>query len=76
MIQLVFKPEKAPVVCGEKLYTAVANQDERLFSVRARNAEEAERKVMIVFRHELAGKTIAFDAERFGAYDKTDKQGG
>lgn len=72
MIQIVFKPEKAPVVKGEALYRAVFNQKEDLFLVRARNAAEAERKTMIVFRHELTGKLIEFNADDFPSYERNE----
>ena len=72
MIQIVFKPEKAPVVKGEALYRAVFNQKEDLFLVRARNAAEAERKTMIVFRHELTGKLIDFNADDFPSYERNE----
>lgn len=72
MIQIVFKPEKAPVVKGEALYRAVFNQREDVFLVRARNAAEAERKTMIVFRHELTGKLIDFNADDFPSYERNE----
>lgn len=72
MIQIVFKPEKAPVVKGEALYKAVFNQSEGIFLVRARNAAEAERKTMIVMRHELTGKLIDFNADDFPSYERKD----
>lgn len=70
MIQIVFKPEKAPVVKGEGLYQAVFNCEDLGLRVRAKNAREAERKIMVVFRHELTDKTINFRPEDFPAYDK------
>lgn len=73
MIQIVFKPEPAPVIRGEGLYRAVFNQKEDIFLVRARNAAEAERKTMIVFRHELTGKLIDFDADDFPSYDRKEE---
>lgn len=60
----------APSVKGEGLYDAVFRGGERLFRVRARNAPAAEEKVMVVFRHELAGKSIDFDAADFPDYRK------
>ena len=75
MIQIVFKPEKAPIVRGESLYRAVFNCEGLGFRVRARNAREAERKLMIVFRHELSHKLINFKAEDYPAYDKENSDG-
>lgn len=72
MIQIVFKPEKAPVVKGEALYKAVFNQKEDIFLVRARNAAEAERKTMIVMRHELTRKLIDFNADDFPSYERNE----
>lgn len=75
MIQIVFKPEKAPVVKGEALYRAVFDQREDLFLVRAKNAAEAERKTMIVFRHELRGKLLDFNADDFPSYERKEDNG-
>ena len=69
MISIVMKPvHGAPSVKGEGLYDAVFRGGERLFRVRARNATAAEEKVMIVFRHELRGKGIDFNAADFPEY--------
>ena len=65
MIQIVFKPERAPVVRGESLYRAVFNCEDLGLRVRAKNAREAERKMMIIMRHELTGKLIDFNADDF-----------
>ena len=73
MIQIVMKPEPAPVIRGEGLYRAVFNQKEDIFLVRARNAAEAERKTMIVMRHELTGKLIDFSADDFPSYDRKEE---
>ena len=73
MIRIVFKPEPAPVVRGEGLYRAVFNQKEDIFLVRARNAAEAERKTMIVMRHELTGKLIDFNADDFQSYERKEE---
>lgn len=75
MIQIVMKPDKAPVVNREGLYRVVFNCEELGFRVRARNAREAERKLMIVFRHELSDKLINFKAEDYPAYDKEEHNG-
>ena len=75
MIQIVMKPDKAPVVNHEGLYRAVFNCEELGFRVRARNAREAERKLMIVCRHELSNKLINFKAEDYPAYDKENSDG-
>ena len=75
MIQIVFKPERAPVVHGESLYRAVVNCEDLGLRVRAKNAREAERKIMVVFRHELTNKLINFRAEDYPAYDKGESDG-
>ena len=72
MIQIVMKPEKAPIVRGELLYRAVFNCEDLGLRVRAKNAREAERKIMVVFRHELTYKTINFRPEDYPAYDKEE----
>lgn len=75
MIQIVMKPEPAPVIKGEGLYRAVFNQKEDIFLIRARNAAEAERKTMIVMRHELTGKLIDFNADDFPNYERKEDNG-
>ena len=72
MIQIVFKPEKTPVVRGESLYRAVFNCEDLGLRVRAKNAREAERKLMIVMRHELTGKLIDFNADDFPSYERNE----
>ena len=72
MIQIVMKPDKAHVVKGEGLYRAVFNCEDLGLRVRAKNAREAERKLMIVFRHELTCKLMDFKAEDYPAYDKEE----
>ena len=63
MIQIVMKPEKAPIVRGESLYRAVFNQKDTVFTVRAKNAAHAELKVLEAFKFNLTGKTIDYDVE-------------
>ena len=75
MIQIVMKPDKAPVVNHEGLYRAVFNCEDLGLRVRAKNAREAERKMMVVFRHELTDKTINFRPEDYPAYDKGESDG-
>ena len=75
MIQIVFKPEKAPIVRGESLYRAVFNCEDLGLRVRAKNAREAERKLMVVFRHELKNKSVDFKAEDYPTYDKEESNG-
>ena len=71
MIGIVFKPVKgAAVVHGENLYDAEFNQKERLFRVRARTAAEAERKFMVVCRHDLPNKTLDFNPKDWPLYDE------
>lgn len=72
MIQIVFKPEKAPIVRGESLYRAVFNCEDLGLRVRAKNTREAERKTMIVMRHELIGKLIDFNADDFPSYERNE----
>ena len=72
MIQIVFKPERAPVVRGESLYRAVFNCEDLGLRVRAKNAREAERKMMIIMRHELTGKLIDFNADDFPSYERNE----
>lgn len=72
MIQIVMKPDKAPVVNHERLYRAVFNCEDLGFRIRAKNAMESERKLMIVFRHELTNKLINFKAEDYPLYDKEE----
>lgn len=64
MIQLVMKPEKAPVVNHEGLYSVRMN-GEHLMHIRARNAPHAERKLAYCFKRELSGKTLDFNLEAF-----------
>ena len=64
MIQLVMKPEKAPVVNKENLYSVRMN-GEHLMHVRARNAQHAEKKLAYCFKRELTGKTLDFNLEAF-----------
>ena len=72
MIQIVMKPEPAPIVRGEGLYRAVFNCEDLGLRIRAKNAREAERKTMIVFRHELTGKLIDFNADDFPSYERNE----
>ena len=72
MIQIVMKPEKASVVRGESLYRAVFNCEDLGLRVRAKNAREAERKMMIIMRHELTGKLIDFNADDFPNYERNE----
>lgn len=72
MIQMVMKPDRAPVVNREGLYRVLFSCEDIGFRIRARNAWEAERKLMIAFRHELTGKMIDFRPEDYPAYDKEE----
>ena len=72
VIQMVMKPDRAPVVNREGLYRVLFSCEDIGFRVRARNAREAERKLMIAFRHELTGKMIDFKPEDYPAYDKEE----
>lgn len=76
MIQIVMKPvDKVPVVKGEGLYEAVFNGERIGLRVRAKRACEAERKMMIVFRHELTNKSLEFNANDYPLYDKETMNG-
>lgn len=75
MIQIVMKPEPAPTVRSEGLYRAVFNCEDLGLRVRAKNAREAERKTMIIFRHELKNKSVDFKAEDYPTYDKEESNG-
>ena len=72
MIQIVMKPDKAHVVKGEGLYRAVFNCEDLGLRVRAKNAREAERKLMIVCRHELTRKLVDFNADDFPSYERNE----
>lgn len=72
MITMKFTPRRgAPVVKGEGLYDAhLAQSQSRAgyvevegFAIRARNAFEAERKLLFCLGEGLRGKTIEFDLE-------------
>lgn len=64
MIQIVMKPERAPIVKREGLYAAYMNGN-LLLHVRARNARHAEEKLMFLMEHETRGKVIDFTLEQF-----------
>ena len=64
MIQLVMKPERAPIVKREGLYSVRMN-GEHLMHMRAKNAPHAERKLAWCFKRELSGKTLDFNLEAF-----------
>ena len=64
MIQLVMKPERAPIVKREGLYSVRMN-GEHLMHIRAKNAPHAERKLAWCFKRELSGKTLDFNLEAF-----------
>lgn len=73
MIQLVMKPEKAPVVNHEGLYGMYMNGN-LLLHVRARNARHAEEKVMFLMNREVQGKTLDFNLEQFKQENNDGKQ--
>ena len=75
MIQIVMKPEPAPTVRGEGLYRAVFNCEDLGLRIRAKNAHEAERKMMIIMRHELTRKLIDFNADDFPNYERKEDNG-
>lgn len=70
MLALKFVPSKEPVVKGESLYDTFVSADRSHYRplglmVRARTAADAEKKLLFVFCHELAGKTLDFDLDKF-----------
>lgn len=72
MLVLRFAPakDKEPVVNGEGMYDTLVSSDRSTYrplglKVRARTAADAEKKVLFVFCHELAGKTLDFDLGKF-----------
>jgi hypothetical protein len=72
MLVLRFAPskDKGSVVKGEGLYDTLVSSDRSNYrplglTVRARTAADAEKKVLFVFCHELAGKTLDFDLASF-----------
>lgn len=73
MIQIVFRPAKAPVVHHEGLYGAWMNGN-LLFRVRARNARHAEEKVKFLMEHETMGKVIDFTLEQFKKENENGKE--
>lgn len=73
MIQIVFRPAKAPVVNHEGLYGAWMNGN-LLFHVRARNARHAEEKVAFLMEHETMGKVIDFTLEQFKKENENGKE--
>lgn len=56
--------ENTGMVNYERLYVATIGPS-RLCKVRARSAKHAEDKLMACFLHELPGKTIDFDLEKY-----------
>lgn len=73
MIQLVMKPDKAPVVNREGLYVALFNGRDVGLRVRALRASHAEAKLMETLEEGVRGKkdpvdgkfTIDFDLEKW-----------
>ena len=63
MIQIVMKPDKAPVVNREGLYVALFNGEDIGMRVRALRASHAEEKVMEMLRHSIdkAGGRLLVD---------------
>jgi hypothetical protein len=73
MIQIVMKPDKAPVVNREGLYVVLFNGRDVGLRVRALRASHAEAKLMETLEESVRGKkdpvdgkfTIDFDLERW-----------
>lgn len=79
MIQIVMKPDKAPVVNREGLYVALFNGRDLGLRVRALRASHAEAKLMETFEKSVNDKkdngvfTIDFDLEEWlNRKDKKD----
>lgn len=85
MIQIVMKPEKAPVVNREGLYAALFNGRDLGLRVRALRASHAEAKLMATFEKSVGDRkengvfTIDFDLEKWlegkGKDDAGDSDG-
>ena len=71
MIQIVMKPDKAPVVNREGLYAALFNGRDLGLRVRALRASHAEAKLMETFEKSVSDRkdngvfTIDFDLEKW-----------
>lgn len=72
MIQIVMKPEKAPVVNREGLYVALFNGRDLGLRVRALRASHAEEKLMATLEKSVGDRrkengvfTIDFDLEKW-----------
>ena len=73
MIQIVMKPDKAPVVNREGLYVALFNGRDVGLRVRALRASHAEAKLMVAFEESVRSKkdpvdgkfTVDFDLEKW-----------
>lgn len=73
MIQIVMKPDKAPVVNREGLYVALFNGRDLGLRVRALRASHAEAKLMETLEESVRGRkdpvdgkfTIDFDLEKW-----------
>ena len=74
MIQIVMKPAPGEgVVHGETLYTALFNGEDVGLRVRGLRASHAEAKMMVIFREQLAGKTVSYNLEQY-LKERTDAE--
>ena len=58
MTEIVFKPEKAPVVQGRGLYRAYMNRKPLDLRFRAKTAGEADSMLQYLFEEQTKGKTL------------------
>lgn len=65
MLNLVAKPEKAPVVRGEGVYMIHCNFVPLGLRIRARNAKDADRKLEWLLRRETKGRLLDFRIEDY-----------
>lgn len=72
MTEIVFKPEKAPVVDGRGLYRAYMNKRPLELLFRARNAGEADGMLQYLFSEQTRGKTLMVPPELFTKQEESD----
>lgn len=64
MTEIVFRPEKAPVVNRKGLYRAYMNRKPLDLLFRARTAADADTMLQYLFENQTKGRTIDFDPTR------------
>lgn len=72
MTEIVFKPEKAPVVQGRGLYRAFMNRKPLDLLFRAKNAGEADAMLQYLFASQTRGKTLMVPPETMNAQEDED----